>query len=156
MASYGQVSYLKNLFKQRVVPPAFQGMAIDPLSTKEASELIKILLAQPEAAKAAVAVKAKKDLVPEGFYYYENTVYKVVTSASGNRYAKPLIDNNGKGSWGYAPEITPLLEMQHLISLSEAKILGKGYGFCIVCGRTLTDPESIANGIGPICANNFA
>jgi hypothetical protein len=32
---------------------------------------------------------------------------------------------------------------------------GKEYGICCICNRTLTDPDSIANGIGPICADNF-
>lgn len=37
----------------------------------------------------------------------------------------------------------------------KASILyGKEIGACGVCGKTLTDPESIANGIGPVCAKN--
>jgi hypothetical protein len=32
---------------------------------------------------------------------------------------------------------------------------GRLTGSCACCGRTLTDPESIARGIGPICADNF-
>lgn len=32
---------------------------------------------------------------------------------------------------------------------------GKQFGSCSACGRELTDPISIANGIGPICAINF-
>lgn len=33
---------------------------------------------------------------------------------------------------------------------------GKIYGFCMICGRTLTDEESIAAGIGPVCAGKWA
>lgn len=32
---------------------------------------------------------------------------------------------------------------------------GQQTGVCACCGRELTDPESIARGIGPICAENF-
>lgn len=32
---------------------------------------------------------------------------------------------------------------------------GRLYGCCSACGRKLTDPVSVANGIGPICATNF-
>lgn len=32
---------------------------------------------------------------------------------------------------------------------------GKKTGMCCVCGRELTDPVSIANGIGPICESNW-
>jgi hypothetical protein len=37
-----------------------------------------------------------------------------------------------------------------------AKQYGRDSGRCAACGRDLTDPESIANGIGPICASKFA
>ncbi|HEY2245689.1 MAG TPA: DUF6011 domain-containing protein [Xanthobacteraceae bacterium] len=36
-----------------------------------------------------------------------------------------------------------------------AVAFGKAWGICTVCGRTLTDDQSIARGIGPICAENF-
>jgi hypothetical protein len=32
---------------------------------------------------------------------------------------------------------------------------GKEFGVCSICSRTLTDPDSIERGIGPICADNF-
>lgn len=32
---------------------------------------------------------------------------------------------------------------------------GRRTGRCSVCNRTLTDPVSIANGIGPVCASRF-
>ncbi len=33
--------------------------------------------------------------------------------------------------------------------------IGKETGKCCCCGRELTDPESVAAGIGPICATNW-
>jgi hypothetical protein len=36
-----------------------------------------------------------------------------------------------------------------------AVLHGKLSGNCSVCGRDLTDPESVARGIGPICAGKF-
>jgi hypothetical protein len=36
-----------------------------------------------------------------------------------------------------------------------ARDYGKRTGVCCCCGRELTDPESIANGIGPICATKW-
>lgn len=35
------------------------------------------------------------------------------------------------------------------------EVYGKETGVCGICNRTLTDPESIANGIGPVCARGF-
>lgn len=40
--------------------------------------------------------------------------------------------------------------------LATAQKYGKLSGSCCSCGRDLTDPESIAAGIGPICAGKFA
>lgn len=42
------------------------------------------------------------------------------------------------------------------LTLDEAKSFGKIYGFCIRCGRTLTDENSKAAGIGPICAGKWS
>lgn len=39
--------------------------------------------------------------------------------------------------------------------LAKAKLYGLQTGRCGCCGRELTDPESIAAGIGPICAGRF-
>jgi hypothetical protein len=36
-----------------------------------------------------------------------------------------------------------------------AVLYGKASGNCAICGRDLTDPESIERGIGPICAEKF-
>jgi hypothetical protein len=41
------------------------------------------------------------------------------------------------------------------MTLEEAVQFGKLYGVCCRCGRTLTDENSIAAGIGPICAGAF-
>ncbi len=39
--------------------------------------------------------------------------------------------------------------------LNAAKAFGKAWGKCCVCSRTLTNDESIAGGIGPVCASKF-
>ena len=36
-----------------------------------------------------------------------------------------------------------------------AVLYGKASGNCSICGRDLTDPESIERGIGPICAGKY-
>ncbi len=41
------------------------------------------------------------------------------------------------------------------LQLDEAKLFGQLYGVCCACGRLLTDENSIAAGIGPICAGRF-
>jgi hypothetical protein len=42
------------------------------------------------------------------------------------------------------------------LSADAAGKLGKQFGFCVRCGATLTDPISVANGLGPVCAKYWA
>lgn len=41
------------------------------------------------------------------------------------------------------------------LTLDEAKAMGAQFHYCCSCGIELTNPESIAEGIGPICARKF-
>lgn len=56
-------------------------------------------------------------------------------------------------------ECTPELEAKVLEvaadPLGAAVAYGRLTGRCACCGRTLSDPESVARGIGPICADKF-
>ena len=95
--------------------------------------------------------------VPEGIHIYSGSVYKVQTSStSWKRYAKRLvIPEKGRPSWQYVGG-APLkhLSPSTLITEEDAARFGLLTGVCACCGRTLTDPESIARGIGPVCARN--
>jgi hypothetical protein len=55
-----------------------------------------------------------------------------------------------------APEsVTEALQALASDPTATAVAYGRETGVCSCCGRTLTDPESIARGIGPICADNW-
>jgi hypothetical protein len=58
-----------------------------------------------------------------------------------------------------ARECTPDAEAEILAVCADpegsAVAYGKRLGKCACCGRALSDPESVARGIGPICAGNF-
>lgn len=51
--------------------------------------------------------------------------------------------------------VLALIEEFEADPLAAAKKYGKLSGRCCSCGRDLTDPVSIENGIGPICATKF-
>lgn len=38
---------------------------------------------------------------------------------------------------------------------TEVANIGRASGICQVCGRELTDPQSVKIGIGPVCAQRF-
>lgn len=46
-------------------------------------------------------------------------------------------------------------EVNGIRSLEDLKVRGQQTGICCVCGAELTDPNSIAAGIGPYCAAGF-
>jgi len=81
---------------------------------------------------------------------------QVAVHGSGYLYAK-LLEVPGEGE-----DFTPYFEMDRgaifkielswRMTIEEAKQFGALYGTCCVCARTLTKEESIAAGIGPVCA----
>lgn len=100
----------------------------------------------------------------DGFYVYDKIVYKVIVAhhGSGRKYAKRLLSN---GKWETARGAITRLRPEHKMTLKQAlatakvyatDVDGELYGRCFVCGRTLTDEESIKANIGPVCAGKFA
>lgn len=108
-------------------------------------------------SKARIADKEAEleNPLEDGFYEYDDTVYKVITSPrTGRQYAKLLDVEIGK--WEYAPgQIKYIRKLASPLTLERAQELGQLYGICVRCGAILTDETSIANGIGPICAGKF-
>ena len=54
-----------------------------------------------------------------------------------------------------APVAALVKELSEGDLLAQAKAYGIKTGQCCCCGRELTDPVSVANGIGPICESNW-
>lgn len=169
-ASEKQVSFIKGLREQRGLEPlAFTG------SKAQASKEIERLLALPKtqpAKSAGVAFTQEEEPVDgiyiirgEGVFYSEAKIYKVykMVHGSGRQGVKVLehtqevllgedgVHNSGVFRYlGLAAKHLP--SEAEKMGLEEAKTFGRLYGFCVRCGRTLTDEGSIADGIGPICA----
>jgi len=83
------------------------------------------------------------------FQTADGAVYRVVKSQQGRLYAKRL---NTSGGFDYAPSAIKQLTEDDRMTLEAAQAFGRRFGICAYCGRTLTDPASIAAGIGPVCA----
>jgi len=154
-ASPKQIDFITSLLRDR--PGAWDG-DVNTLSSSDASALIKRLLATPKSQAPKVAT----EIVTDGFYVDDSDViYKVqrAVHGSGNLYAKVL--DTDTGVFEYAQGAIRTLGTMvskgtaHKLTLERAKALGHLYGRCIICGKTLTDETSIANGIGPVCAKRF-
>jgi hypothetical protein len=78
------------------------------------------------------------------------TVYRTIESkTSGHIYGKRLDGSE----WTYAPgAIRDIREHGRRMTIDEAAEISRTLTFCIRCGTHLTNSESIARGIGPICA----
>jgi hypothetical protein len=125
-----------------------------PLSAGQAKGTLNCLRA--EVARKGITGATTID--PEvGFYEVDGVVFKVIAAVngSGNLYAKRLI-TGGFGedaSWVYDGRGSfALLTPETRLNAERAAALGSLYGCCCRCGKALTDEESIARGIGPVCA----
>jgi len=88
---------------------------------------------------------------PEGIHLFQNEVYKVQANKAGTAtYAKKRVGSR----WEYVGQVASLSPAT-LLTLAQAKAIGHETGHCVMCGRELTVPESVAAGIGPVCAKKF-
>lgn len=168
-ASDKQRAFIKNLLDQREhnIPEYLQGP--DDMTSREASNLIEVLLKAPRKSSPKVDVA-------EGFYKQGDEIAVVkFNRAKANKYAMRLkVERHATRRIAYMPgyiapdtftaewayEAGLISEIAKggwdTMTLEEAKQFGALYGVCMVCGRTLTDPKSVEAGIGPICAGRFA
>lgn len=91
------------------------------------------------------------ELKPGEFHSLNGRVYKTILSQQGRIYCKELVGER----WIYAPGVSTKIHINSRITLEKAKEYGRQTGNCLICGRELTNPNSIANGIGPICAGRL-
>ncbi len=139
-ASIKQVGFIKSLISERGYTTPIDFGA---LTSASASSLISELLAMPTAG----------GVTEEGMYRRGDEIFRIQRSLeTGNFYAKKLDVVEMK--FIYAPGAVKFLSNTHKMSLDEAKAFGVETGFCCVCAKFLTDPKSVANGIGPVCAKN--
>lgn len=130
---------------------AEKGVEVTVPPTKAlASAAIDRLMAMP-AAKVAPA----KAEVPEGLHLLDGQAYKVKISKAGRPYAEKLVGH----SWSYdaarAERAIAKLSADTVATLEEAAKYGRLTGTCACCARELTNPDSIARGVGPWCAAKY-
>lgn len=146
-ASPKQLDFLRSLIVRKGY--TLHEDKIAKLSRRDVSELIDLLKGLVDQLRKSAPAKA----ADEGMYRLNGEIYKVqiAVHGSGRPYAKKLVETNGDWEFVVAPGAVYRLTADHKMTLDEAKEFGKLYGACCVCGRTLTDERSIAEGIGPRC-----
>jgi Family of unknown function (DUF6011) len=73
----------------------------------------------------------------------------------GGEYVGMIKDGVFKAKYGAKPDTLKLLCEIAENPLEAAVKYGRSTGNCCICDRELTDPVSVANGIGPYCAARF-
>jgi len=119
-----------------------------------ASATITALFALPRKREQGEAAPAQP-----GYYVRDGEVFVVVENkAKTSTYAKRLVitstvDGKRKGAWEYAPGVGRSLAAEGLapLTVEEAARLGHLHGVCMICGKPLTTPKSVQQGIGPVC-----
>jgi hypothetical protein len=151
-ATSAQKNYIQSLAHRKgfTLPES-----IDALTKSSASRMIETLLSMKDAPKQ-IATPANNTVatpqVTEGMYAVGDRIFKVYFNQAGTRLlAKELID----GSLEYQGMATRFVNASHRMSIEQAKAYGRVTGTCCVCSRRLTDENSIAEGIGPVCASKF-
>ncbi len=98
-------------------------------------------------AKAAPVAK-----VAEGWYLACGQNVKVKISKKGFPY---LYSEAGDYIAGKSAEGAAMLAEIEADPKAASIAYGKATGSCGICSKTLTNPDSIAAGIGPVCAGKF-
>ena len=153
-------------FTKAVASQVIDALLAAPEKPKRRNLIDDLLEGDPSAdagndrtwAEANPGVDLDLEPTPEGVHKFGGVIFKVqkAVHGSGRLYAKALVeDGNGGWTFEYAPGAIKNLSAATRLTLEEAKRFGVLYGTCCVCGRTLTNEESIAAGIGPICAGKF-
>lgn len=149
-ATEKQVAFIQRLATER----GYANYPTTGLSTKDASTVIETLLAMPKAAPAPAS--APQALAMGMYRDNLNGDYIRVYPAKngGHLLAKALReDEDGVWRFHYLGGAAKATKNATRMTKEEAAAFGHQFGVCCLCGRLLTDPESVAAGIGPICAD---
>jgi hypothetical protein len=90
----------------------------------------------------------------EGLYRHDGTLYRVQEGPSRRLYARRIVrpEEGGRLRFERAPRMVLRISATERLSVEEAAVIGREWETCLQCGVELTDPKSIARGIGPDCA----
>lgn len=145
-ASEKQLSTIRTAAAERAFD--LSGIDLDKLTggrNGSASALITALFQMPR-----VDGQGTTRFEPEaGFYRMGEDIVQVKVSKAGHWYAQLGVKVPGRKSlkWDY---VGRRIDLAGAEKMTEAEA-GRFYGYCMICGALLEDPDSIKRGIGPVC-----
>lgn len=154
-----QLDYIRGLVAQKYTPEEqakyLEFLDAGVLKMSRASEIIDILKELPKINHNTQAYTPNED-VEVGLYRVDGVAYKVKRAVygSGHLYACPW-DEEAQGFGEKEVGAIRKIRASHRMTLEEAGPYGLAMSACAHCGRPLTDENSIALGLGPICAGKY-
>lgn len=108
----------------------------------------------------ASAAKAERPTLPAGSYAVtaeagHTAFYRVEVSKSGHYTVSLQVSDDFQPLPSWKAQQTVIAQIEADGPLEAAKRYGRELGACPKCRRTLTNPSSIAAGIGPVCATKY-
>lgn len=153
MATEGQKRFITSLNSQ-LSSPILTETDISKITFAEVNNTLDMLKSKiANERNAPKATKAATVITP-GIYRNEESgeIFKVYKARGGSHLlCKKMIDDE----FVYQGAANRFIRGCVRVSIDEAKEYGRRTGSCMICSRELTNPESITNGIGPICASKF-
>lgn len=140
-ATERQRELIANLLTERVYEPEVD---VDSLNPAQASELIDRLFAAPRAKVAAHGIR-------EGRYAYSPDGGTTADHYRVCRNGRIVVWTAG-GEYPYNGKLNEGLEWIKANPREAAELFGRLVGSCGRCGRDLSDDDSRARGLGPVCA----
>lgn len=169
-ATENQLRYLRDLMVAKAqlldkdmseAVPAIDAWFERGLTKPYASQMIDSTRRVLDQLRANNGAKAKRivdhlgEEIEDGFYELpDGRIAKVIHAVhgSGHQYAKLFNPTTGKFDMAMGLIRQVRIDGRRIdTDQQRASELGKLYGVCMCCGLTLTNEESIADGIGPIC-----
>lgn len=134
----------------------------NPITKLQASQLIETLIKASNINYGTptpnASTPAPRTPAPLGIYRVDGEIYCVRKARQSDRvYAYKLINIEGRDPrWEYAAGKVFDLKVEQMITVEQAMEFGRMTGICCICGRLLTDEDSVRKGIGPICGNKYS
>ena len=150
-ASPAQLGFLKSLLYTRAVEEKWVAVANQRIETgldkENASKMIEWFKSQPA-----------KDLGPDlarGVYIMPDGAIAAVRTSktTGRPYAMKWTGRSYEFVGGWYNEVRATARP---LPVEDAMKMGLDTGWCVICGKELSDPKSLERGIGPVCYKSQA
>lgn len=161
-ATEKQIGYLIRLLSERIEDPAvalehIKWVNEHRLSKGLASAKISEYEKKPSFRRAfqiSDNTEAQED-VEVGLYLVDGVAYKVKRAVYGSGFLYACRWDEDSTSFVKETGAVRKIRASHRMTLEQASPYGLAMSACAHCGRPLTDENSIALGLGPICAAKY-